>query len=77
MSDSFSFPRLFFDDYSVAPRVIGAGFYVKDMTFNGRSVLFEPLRFGAAKLARTRGDLQKVELVPNGSAQVTREMGQM
>jgi protocatechuate 3,4-dioxygenase beta subunit len=42
------FQNLFLDDYAVQPTVKGKGLYVKDVTYAGRSVRYEPLRYGSA-----------------------------
>ena len=45
-----SFENLFFDEYQVQTRFRGPsqGLYIKDITYGGRSVLHEPLRYGSA-----------------------------
>ena len=43
-----SLDNIFPDDYSVRAMILAPGIYVKDVTFAGRSVLYEPLRAGAA-----------------------------
>jgi hypothetical protein len=45
---TFSFPNLFLDDYAVVPTVRGKGLYIKDVTYAGRSVQYEPLHYGGA-----------------------------
>ncbi len=45
---TFTFTGLFQDDYSVRAMVTAPGLYVKDVTYSGRSVLYEPLRIGSA-----------------------------
>src|SRR5262249_50989825 len=45
---TFSFPALVMSNYSVRPLVNASGLYVKDVTYNGTSILDEPLRLGSA-----------------------------
>jgi hypothetical protein len=44
----FSLPRMLVDDYQLRASVNSPGMYVKDVTYGGRSVLYEPLRLGSA-----------------------------
>ncbi|HWB82518.1 MAG TPA: carboxypeptidase regulatory-like domain-containing protein [Bryobacteraceae bacterium] len=50
----FSIPRLFLDDYLVRTSVSGPGLYIKDVTYGGNSVHYEPLRFDGAGQATLR-----------------------
>jgi hypothetical protein len=45
---TFSFPGLLIDDYMVRAMVNAPGVYIKDVTYGGRSVRYEPLRLGSA-----------------------------
>jgi len=45
---TFSFPNLASADYAVRTLVTTPGLYVKDVTYAGTSVLYEPLRLGGA-----------------------------
>ena len=45
---AFSFSGLLIDDYQVRATVNGPGLYIKDATYGGRSVHYEPLRLGSA-----------------------------
>ena len=45
---TFSFPGVLMDDYTVWPFLHVPGLYVKDVAYNGRSILNEPLRIGSA-----------------------------
>lgn len=44
----FAFPKLSLDDYSMRVHGLGPEFYIKDITYAGRSILHEPLRVGSA-----------------------------
>ena len=45
----FSIPNgLFSDDFSVRVTGVPKGVYIKDMTYGGRSILYEPLRLGSS-----------------------------
>jgi hypothetical protein len=48
MPGEFAFPGLLADEYAVSFRGVPPGCYIKDATYNNRSVLYEPLRAGAA-----------------------------
>ncbi len=65
----FSFDALFADAYNLQLRRIPAGTYVKEITYGGRSVLYEPLPVGSAG----GGDLRIVIGTDGGtiSGQVT------
>jgi hypothetical protein len=45
---TFTIDGVFQDDYSVRALINAPGIYVKDVTYAGRSVLYEPLRMGTA-----------------------------
>ena len=45
---TFSFPGVLMDDYTVRAFLNAPGLYVKDVTYNGRSVLHDSLRVGSA-----------------------------
>ena len=45
---AFSFSGLLIDDYVVRATVNAPGLYIKDVTYGGRSVHYEPLRLGSA-----------------------------
>lgn len=45
---TFSFSAKLADDYRVSALITTPGLYVKDITYAGRSVMFEPLRLGSA-----------------------------
>ncbi|HLJ48180.1 MAG TPA: carboxypeptidase regulatory-like domain-containing protein [Bryobacteraceae bacterium] len=65
----FSFEALFADAYNAQPRRIPTGTYVKDITYGGRSALYEPLQVGSA----VGGGIHVIVGVDGGtiSAQVT------
>ncbi|MCC6857592.1 MAG: carboxypeptidase regulatory-like domain-containing protein [Bryobacterales bacterium] len=44
----FSLPSLLIDDYAALPRLNAPGLYIKDVSYGGRSVRYEPLRMGSA-----------------------------
>lgn len=45
---TFSFPGVLMDDYAVWAFLNTPELYIKDVTYNGRSILNEPLRIGSA-----------------------------
>jgi hypothetical protein len=45
---TFTIDGVFLDDYAVHIMFNAPGIYVKDVTFSGRSVMYEPLRMGSA-----------------------------
>lgn len=45
---TFRLDALFLDDYTVRTTLNAPGLYIKDVTYAGRSVRFEPLRLGSA-----------------------------
>jgi len=45
---TFSWEGLLVDDYAVRTLIMAPGFYVKDVTYGGRSVIHEPLHLGSA-----------------------------
>jgi hypothetical protein len=46
--ETFTIDSVFPDDYAVRAFIFAPGIYVKDVTYSGRSVLYEPLRTAAA-----------------------------
>jgi len=53
----FHFPAMLMGDYEVAVLGLPTGQYVKDVTYNGASVLHQPLRLGNAPLNSSLGIL--------------------
>jgi hypothetical protein len=63
---TFSIPGLLFSDYALRPFLNSGTMYVKDITYAGKSVLYEPMKVGASA-----GDLGMRVLIGRDGARVS------